>query len=113
MSLENIEMALPCYYILTPSEISSNLERYDGIRYGSTAKDAKDLRMTYNKTRGQFFGPEVKRRILTGTYTLSAGYYDAYYKKAMQVRTLIKESFDRAFAEYDILAGSDYPDPGF
>lgn len=113
VSLENIEMALPCYYILTPSEISSNLERYDGIRYGSTAKDAKDLRMTYNKTRGQFFGPEVKRRILTGTYTLSAGYYDAYYKKAMQVRTLIKESFDRAFAEYDILAGPTTPTPAF
>lgn len=113
VSLGNIEMALPCYYILTPSEISSNLERYDGIRYGSSSQDAKDLLMTYKKTRGQFFGPEVKRRILTGTYTLSAGYYDAYYKKAMQVRTLIKKSFDRAFVEYDILAGPTTPTPAF
>lgn len=113
VSLPNIGAALPCYYILTPSEISSNLERYDGIRYGASAPDAKNLLETYSKTRGQFFGPEVKRRILTGTYALSAGYYEAYYKKAMQVRTLIKQDFESAFSEYDVLIGPTTPTPAF
>lgn len=113
VSLPNISAALPCYYVLTPSEISSNLERYDGIRYGSSSPDAKNLLETYNKTRGQFFGSEVKRRILTGTYALSAGYYEAYYKKAMKVRTLIKEDFEKAFNEYDVLIGPTTPMPAF
>lgn len=113
VSLPNISAALPCYYVLTPSEISSNLERYDGIRYGSSSPDAKNLLATYNKTRGQFFGPEVKRRILTGTYALSAGYYEAYYKKAMKVRTLIKKDFEEAFSEYDVLIGPTTPAPAF
>ncbi len=95
--------ALAAYYILTPSEISSNLSRYDGVRFGHSSEQAHALRETYDKTRDEGFGDEVKRRVLTGTYTLSAGYYDAYYKKAMQVRTLLREQFARAFADCDIL----------
>lgn len=95
--------ALAVYYILVPSEISSNLERYDGIRYGSRSKDAENLVEVYAKTRDEFFGAEVKRRNLIGTYALSAGYYDAYYKKAMQVRTLIRQNLDTLFEKYDLL----------
>lgn len=113
VSLSSLEFALPCYYVLTPSEISSNLERYDGIRYGSTAESSGDLEAMYSATRGMFFGPEVKRRILTGTYALSAGYYDAYYKKAMQLRTLICRDFDKAFSEFDILIGPTTPTKAF
>lgn len=113
VSLPNIEQALPCYYILTPSEISSNLERYDGVRYGSKSEHAQDLLSTYTSTRGEFFGEEVQRRILAGTYALSAGYYDAYYKKAMQVRTLIIQDFAAAFADYDILIGPTAPSEAF
>lgn len=113
VSLPNLEYALPCYYVLTPSEISSNLERYDGIRYGSTANSTGDLEAMYASTRGMFFGPEVKRRILTGTYALSAGYYDAYYKKAMQLRTLVCADFKRAFSEFDILLGPTTPTTAF
>ena len=113
ISIDSVKLALPCYYILTPSEISSNLERYDGIRYGASSKAAKNLLDTYTKTRGEFFGPEVKRRILTGTYTLSAGYYDAYYKQAMKVRTLIKQDFDQAFEKFDVLIGPTTPTPAF
>lgn len=108
-----IEYSLPCYYIIAPSEISSNLERYDGIRYGASSPDAADLFEVYNQTRGRNLGPEVKRRVLTGTYALSAGYYDAYYKKAMQVRTLIKKDFDQAFAKFDLLIGPTTPTPAF
>lgn len=113
VSLPNIEQALPCYYILTPSEISSNLERYDGVRYGSQTEAAHDLTSTYSNTRGEFFGGEVQRRILAGTYALSAGYYDAYYKKAMQVRTLIIQDFAAAFADYDVLVGPTAPSEAF
>ncbi|MDQ5944066.1 MAG: aspartyl-tRNA(Asn)/glutamyl-tRNA(Gln) amidotransferase subunit [Patescibacteria group bacterium] len=113
VSLPNLEFALPCYYVLTPSEISSNLERYDGIRYGSSTESAGDLEAMYSATRGKFFGPEVKRRILTGTYALSAGYYDAYYKKAMQLRTLVCQDFERAFSEFDILIGPTTPTEAF
>jgi aspartyl-tRNA(Asn)/glutamyl-tRNA(Gln) amidotransferase subunit A len=95
--------ALAAYYILTPSEISSNLSRYDGVRFGHSSEQAHTLRETYDKTRDEGFGNEVKRRVLTGTYALSAGYYDAYYKKAMQVRTLLREQFARTFADCDIL----------
>ena len=96
-------LALATYYILVPSEISSNLERYDGIRYGSRADSATDLLQTYLKTRGEYFGPEVKRRNMIGTYALSAGYYDAYYKKAMQVRTQIIEKFESYFKDCDLI----------
>ena len=113
VSLPNLEYSLPCYYVLTPSEISSNLERYDGIRYGSSLEVPGDLESLYSATRGKFFGPEVKRRILTGTYALSAGYYDAYYKKAMQLRTLIREDFDRAFDGCDVLIGPTTPTSAF
>ncbi len=96
-------VALAAYYVLTPSEISSNLSRYDGVRYGHSSEQAHNLRETYDKSRDEGFGDEVKRRVLTGTYALSAGYYDAYYKKAMQVRTLLREQFDKLFEEHDIL----------
>lgn len=113
VSLEHLKLALPAYYILNPAEISSNLERYDGIRYGSSNASAEDLMSTYANTRGEFLGPEVSRRILTGTYVLSAGYYDAYYKKAMQARTLICKDFDQAFQQYDIIIGPTTPSPAF
>lgn len=101
--LLNESLALATYYILVPSEISSNLERYDGIRYGSRAKNSLDLLQTYLKTRGEYFGPEVKRRNVIGTYALSVGYYDAYYKKAMQVRTQIIETFNKYFKDCDLI----------
>lgn len=113
VSLKNIGLALPAYYILNPAEISSNLERYDGIRYGSSDQSADNLLVTYTQTRGSFFGPEVARRIMAGTYVLSAGYYDAYYKKAMQARTLIREDFEQAFANYDVLIGPTTPSAAF
>lgn len=103
VDLPDGNLALAAYYVLVPSEISSNLERYDGIRYGEVAESAKDLLETYSKTRAEFLGPEVKRRIMTGTYALSAGYYDAYFKKAMQVRTLIAEQFEKIFANCDVI----------
>lgn len=113
VELPDGEMALAAYYVLVPSEISSNLERYDGIRYGESSGQAKDLRETYIKTRAEFLGPEVKRRILTGTYALSAGYYDAYYKKAMQVRTLIAKQFDEIFQSCDLIVTPTTLQPAF
>lgn len=113
VDMPHIEYSLPCYYIITPSEISSNLERYDGIRYGASSQDVDKLFEVYSQTRGRHLGPEVKRRVLTGTYSLSAGYYEAYYKKAMQVRTLIKADFDQAFAKFDLLVGPTTPTPAF
>lgn len=106
-------MALAAYYILVPSEISSNLERYDGIKYGQVSKNAKNIEEIYSKTRNEFFGPEVKRRILTGTYALSAGYYDAYYKKAMRVRKSIMNTFEDLFAKYDIIITPTATEPAF
>ena len=117
VELPHIGLALPAYYILNPAEISSNLERYDGIRYGSSAAiDASvvhDLMSTYTQTRGTYFGPELLRRIMTGTYVLSAGYYEAYYKKAMQVRTLIRDDFENVFESYDVVIGPTTPTPAF
>ena len=113
VSLPMINEALPCYYILTPSEISSNLERYDGVRYGALSQSATDLVTSYSKTRGESFGEEAQRRILAGTYALSAGYYDAYYKKAMQVRTRIIQDFAQAFEKYPVLVGPTAPSPAF
>ncbi len=112
ISLPQLTKALPCYYVVAPAEISSNLERYDGIRYGASLT-ASDVTTGYNRTRGEKLGPEVQRRILTGTYALSAGYYDACYKKAMQVRTLIRQDFDDAFRQYDVLLGPTTPTAAF
>jgi aspartyl-tRNA(Asn)/glutamyl-tRNA(Gln) amidotransferase subunit A len=105
--------SLAAYYILVPSEISSNLERYDGIRYGSRSDRAANLNDTYSKTRGEFFGPEVKRRNMIGTYALSAGYYDAYYKKAMQVRTMIKNKVEDILKMHDVILLPTTIDPAF
>ncbi len=102
VSLPHTTLALPAYYIIAPAEASSNLARYDGIRYGKRA-DAQDLLGLYMQTRGERFGPEVKRRIMLGTYALRSGYYDAYYRKAQQIRALIKRDFDEAFAQCDVL----------
>lgn len=106
------EYAIAAYYIIATAEASSNLSRFDGVKYGFRA-DAKNLIDMYTQTRSQAFGPEVKRRIMLGTYALSAGYYDAYYRKAQQVRTLIKQDFDNAFASCDLLASPVSPTPAF
>lgn len=113
VSLPHTGYAVAVYYILATSEASSNLARYDGVRYGFRAKGAKDLLDMYQKTRDQGFGPEVKRRIMLGTYALSSGYYDAYYKKGQQVRTLIKQDFDEAFRSVDVIVTPTAPTPAF
>lgn len=105
--------ALAAYYIINPSEISSNLERYDGIRYGSQDKTADNLFETYSKTRQEYLGDEIKRRILLGTYSLSAGYYDAFYKKAQQVRTLVVQKYAKLFAECDVIMAPVTLGPAF
>jgi len=113
ISLPNTDHCLSVYYILAPSEASSNLSRFDGVRYGRRAKDVKNLLELYEKSRGEGFGPEVKRRIMIGTYALSSGYYDAYYAKAQKVRTLVKRDFDKAFQEVDVIATPTSPSPAF
>ncbi len=113
VSLPHTELAIPTYYILNPAEASSNLARYDGVRYG-LREPAKNLREMYAKTRAKGFGPEVKRRIMIGTYVLSAGYYDAYYLKAQQIRTLIINDFKAAFAnDCDVIAAPVSPSTAF
>jgi aspartyl-tRNA(Asn)/glutamyl-tRNA(Gln) amidotransferase subunit A len=112
LSLPHTKYALPSYYIVAPAEASSNLARYDGVRYGLRAKGADVIAM-YENTRAAGFGPEVKRRILIGTYVLSAGYYDAYYLKAQKVRTLIKADFDKAFETVDAILAPTTPGPAF
>ena len=112
VSLPHSKYALAAYYILSSSEASSNLSRFDGIRYGYRA-EASNLDELYTKTRAEGFGDEVKRRIILGTYSLSAGTYDAYYKKAQQVRTLIKQDFDEVFEEYDVIVGPTTPTTAF
>lgn len=102
-ALPIMEYMVPTYYILAAAEASSNLSRFDGVKYGWRAEDYTDLTDLYNKTRTQGFGSEVKRRILLGTFVLSTGYYDAYYKKAMQVKAVIKEAFDKVFEQYDVI----------
>jgi aspartyl-tRNA(Asn)/glutamyl-tRNA(Gln) amidotransferase subunit A len=109
VSLPHTKYALAAYYILAPSEASANLARYDGVRYGFSERDAGNVIETTEKTRQFGFGPEVKRRIMLGTYALSAGYYDAYYVKAQKVRTLIKREFDQAFEKYDALVTPTSP----
>ncbi len=113
VSLPHTDFAVATYYILATSEASSNLARYDGVKYGLRAGAPKDLMDMYMKTRAQGFGPEVKRRIMLGTYALSAGYYDAYYKKGQQVRTLIKRDFDEAFKTVDVIATPTAPTAAF
>ncbi len=112
ISLRHTKYALPAYYIVAPAEASSNLARYDGVRYGLRVK-GQDLIDTYEKTRAAGFGAEVKRRILIGTYVLSAGYYDAYYLKAQKVRTLIKRDFDMAWSDVDVVLTPTTPSPAF
>jgi aspartyl-tRNA(Asn)/glutamyl-tRNA(Gln) amidotransferase subunit A len=113
ISLPHTRYAVPTYYVLATAEASANLARFDGVRYGLRAKDAATLGSMYRKTRDRGFGKEVKRRILLGTYVLSAGYYDAYYRKAQQVRTLLTEDFLRAFASVDALLTPTAPTPAF
>jgi aspartyl-tRNA(Asn)/glutamyl-tRNA(Gln) amidotransferase subunit A len=113
VSLPSAGYGIAIYYLLATSEASSNLSRYDGVRYAFRAADARNLEDLYSRTRGQGFGPEVKRRILLGTYALSAGYYDAYYRKAQQVRTLIRREVAAAFETCDVLAGPTVPTPPF
>lgn len=112
VSLPHTELALPVYYLVAPAEASANLARYDGIRYGLSIP-AETLWEGYRQTRGQGFGPEVKRRIMLGTYALSAGYYDAYYLKAQQVRTLIKQDFENALRKVDVIACPTTPTTAF
>jgi aspartyl-tRNA(Asn)/glutamyl-tRNA(Gln) amidotransferase subunit A len=112
VSLPHTELALPTYYTLAPAEASSNLARYDGVRYGHRA-EASDLLDVYRKTRGAGFGREVKRRIMLGTYALRSGYYEAYYKKAQQVRALIKRDFDDAFVDVDVVLTPTTPTAAF
>ncbi|MGN7118458.1 Asp-tRNA(Asn)/Glu-tRNA(Gln) amidotransferase subunit GatA [Lysinibacillus odysseyi] len=113
VSLPHSKYALAAYYILSSSEASSNLSRFDGIRYGFRAEGVKNLMELYKETRAQGFGDEVKRRIMLGTYSLSAGTYDAYYKKAQQARTLIKQDYDKIFEEYDVIVGPTAPTAAF
>ncbi|WNG55508.1 Asp-tRNA(Asn)/Glu-tRNA(Gln) amidotransferase subunit GatA [Archangium gephyra] len=113
VSLPHTKYALATYYLLAPAEASSNLARYDGVRYGRRARDAKGLRDMYGLSRDQGFGPEVKRRIMLGTYALSAGYYDAYYLRAQKVRTLIRDDFTKAFTQVDALVTPTSPVPAF
>jgi aspartyl-tRNA(Asn)/glutamyl-tRNA(Gln) amidotransferase subunit A len=113
VTLEHSPEAIPVYYIIATAEASANLARYDGVRYGYRTKDATTLGEMYDRTRGQGFGREVKRRIILGTCVLSAGYYDAYYRKAQQVRTLIRRDYDRAFASADVIAMPTSPTAAF
>jgi aspartyl-tRNA(Asn)/glutamyl-tRNA(Gln) amidotransferase subunit A len=113
VSLPHTDFGLASYYLIAPAECSANLARYDGVKYGLSASDAENMWDGYFKTRGRGFGPEVKRRIMLGTYALSSGYYDAYYVKAQKIRTLIKQDFDRAFETYDGLVCPTSPSVAF
>ena len=107
--LSLVEYAVPAYYTIAAAEASSNLERFDGIKYGYRARDCQDLHQMYKKTRSEGFGEEVKRRIMLGSFVLSSGYYDAYYLKALRVKALIRQAFDAAFADYDVILGPVAP----
>jgi aspartyl-tRNA(Asn)/glutamyl-tRNA(Gln) amidotransferase subunit A len=113
ISLPNTSLAVPVYYVIAPAEASSNLSRFDGVRYGHRCADPVDLEDLYKRSRGEGFGEEVKRRIMVGTYALSAGYYDAYYLKAQQVRRMIRDDFTRAFETVDVIAGPTAPSTAF
>jgi aspartyl-tRNA(Asn)/glutamyl-tRNA(Gln) amidotransferase subunit A len=112
VSLPHVDYAVATYYLIAPAEASSNLARYDGVRYG-VRKEGKNLLDLYLETRSQGFGPEVKRRIMLGTYALSSGYYDAYYLKAQKVRTLIRQDFEKIFVDYDVVIGPTAPTTAF
>ncbi len=113
VSLPHLPLSVPTYYVVAPAECSSNLSRFDGVRYGYRCENPKDLLDLYKRSRGEGFGAEVKRRIMTGTYVLSAGYFDAYYLKAQKARRLITDDFRTAFAKVDVLIGPTTPTPAF
>ena len=113
VSLPSIGLSVPAYYVVAPAECSSNLSRFDGVRFGHRAEAPRDLEDMYKRSRGEGFGSEVKRRIMTGTYVLSAGYYDAYYLRAQRVRQLIAGDFHRAFESVDVIVGPTTPTPAF
>lgn len=113
VSLPNTELCIPAYYIIAPAEASSNLSRFDGVRYGHRCEDPQDLEDMYKRSRGEGFGAEVKRRIMVGTYALCAGYYDAYYNKAQQIRRLIQQDFIRVLEDVDVIMGPTTPHPAF
>jgi aspartyl-tRNA(Asn)/glutamyl-tRNA(Gln) amidotransferase subunit A len=113
VSLPSLPLSVPTYYVVAPAECSSNLSRFDGVRFGYSCKEPRDLMDLYTRSRGEGFGAEVKRRIMTGTYVLSAGYYDAYYLKAQKVRRQIADDFERAFKLVDVLVGPTSPSPAF
>jgi aspartyl-tRNA(Asn)/glutamyl-tRNA(Gln) amidotransferase subunit A len=113
VSLPSVERGIAAYYLIAPSEASSNLARFDGVRYGHRTTHSEDLYEMYIRTRSEGFGPEVKRRIMIGTYALSAGYYDAYYAQAQRTRTLIIRDFERAFGRFDFLISPTSPTVAF
>jgi aspartyl-tRNA(Asn)/glutamyl-tRNA(Gln) amidotransferase subunit A len=113
VSLPSLDLSLAIYYIVIPAEVSSNLARYDGVKYGLSAKEAKALDHVYGLSRDQGFNAENKRRILIGTYVLSSGYYDAYYRKAQTARTILINEFNKAFEQYDVLIGPVAPSTAF
>ena len=113
ISLPNTHLSVPAYYIVAPAECSSNLSRFDGVRFGHRCEDPKDLEDLYKRSRGEGFGPEVKRRILVGAYALSSGYYDAYYLKAQKIRRLIANDFTEAFKKVDVIMSPTTPTPAF
>ncbi len=113
ISLPNSPLSVPTYYVVAPAECSSNLARFDGVRYGHRCKDPADLEDLYKRSRAEGFGAEVKRRIMIGTYVLSAGYYDAYYLKAQRLSQLISDDFARAFEQVDVILGPTSPTTAF
>ena len=113
IELPNLELSLPVYYVIAPAECSANLSRYDGIRFGYRAENVENLEDLYFKSRGEGFGKETKKRILIGTYCLSSGFYDAYYKKAQNIRNLIRHDFHEAFKQVDVIIAPTVPSPAF
>ncbi|OED43692.1 aspartyl/glutamyl-tRNA amidotransferase subunit A [Endozoicomonas sp. (ex Bugula neritina AB1)] len=113
VSLPNSELCIPSYYVIAPAEASTNLSRFDGVRFGHRCEDPKDLEDLYTRSRSEGFGEEVKRRIIVGTYALSSGYYDAYYRKAQQIRRMIRDDFLNAFKECDVIMGPNAPTSAF
>ena len=113
VTLPNSTLGIAAYYVIAPAECSSNLSRFDGVRFGHRAENCEDLNELYRKSRSEGFGAEVKRRVMIGTYALSAGYYDAYYDKAQRVRRLIREDYMQAFREVDLIIGPTTPDVAF
>ena len=113
VSMPNLNLAIPAYYVIAPAECSANLSRFDGVRFGHRCENPQDLKDLYIRSRGEGFGKEVKRRILMGTYALSAGYYDAYYLKAQKIRRLISDDFKNALSEVDVIMGPVAPSPAF